>query len=85
MSDLDTTKAVYTFAINFRPINLVIAAALVLFAVYKMLSHPSGPAAGLAAAFDGLLWLMVGIVGRFVELYEALARSLAVMAVGNCG
>jgi hypothetical protein len=85
MSGANNTQAVYTFTTNIKPIYLVVAAAFVLFAVYKMLSHRSGPAAGLAAAFDGLLWLMVGFVGLFVDLWEAMGRSLAGMAVGNCG
>ena len=85
MSEANSTQATYTFTTNVKPIYLVITAAFMLYAVYKMLSHPSGPAAGLAAAFDGLLWLMVWFVGLFVDLWEAMGRSLGGMAVGNCG
>jgi hypothetical protein len=79
----DTQQVVYIFTTNITPINLVIAAAFVLFASYKMLFHRSGPAAGLTAAFDGLLWLMVRGVGLLIDLWEAMGRSLAAIAVGN--
>lgn len=69
---------------TFKPINLVLTAAFVVFALYKMLIHPGGAVRGLGAAFDAVVLLLVGIVGAVVELVMAVLgraeRDLTMLA-----
>jgi len=70
------TEPFYGFVGTFKPINLLLTAAFIVFAVYKMLTHPGGAARGLNAAFDAVVWLLVGIVGTVVELVIGLLRAI---------
>lgn len=76
----EETQAVYELATNIGPVNLVLAAALMLFVAYKILSHPSGPGSGLAAVIECCLWLMVGLVGFVEDVCRAVARDLGDLA-----
>lgn len=83
MSQTGHTQALYDFAVNIEPVNVVITATLILLVAYKILFHPAGPAAGLTAAFETLVWMVVDFVGLLIKLYAAMGRSLAEMACGN--
>jgi len=83
MSQIGHTQALYDFAVNIKPVNVVIAAAFILFAAYKVLLHPAGPAGGLTAAIETLVWMVVGLVGLAIKVYAAMGSSLAEMACGN--
>ena len=63
-----------------KPINVVLAATFLAYAVYKMLFHPSGLVGGLSDALEGLVWLMVGFVGLVDEFCMAVYRSLTALA-----
>jgi hypothetical protein len=76
MSHPAATEPFYELVGTFKPINLLLTAVFIVFAVYKMLTHPGGAARGLNAAFDAVVWLLVGIVGFVVELAMGLLRAV---------
>lgn len=75
-----THEVFYEFAMSLKPINLVLTAMFLVYVFYKMASHPSGPAGGVAEAFEGLVWLMVKVVGLVDDLCMAAYRSLTALA-----
>ena len=83
MSQIGHAQALYDFAVNVEPINVVITATLILLVAYKILFHPAGPAGGLTAAFETLVCTVVDLVGLLIKLYAAMGRSLAEIACGN--
>jgi hypothetical protein len=76
MSRPAATEPFYELVGTFKPINLFLRAAFVVFAVYKVLTHPGGAAHGLNAAFDAVVWLLVLIVGNAVELVMRLPCAI---------
>lgn len=76
MPQANATQSLFELVLTFKPINLILTAAFIVFAVYKMLTHPGGAARGLNAAFDAVVWLLLGIVGVVVELVMGLLRAM---------
>ena len=76
MSQPAATEPFYELVGTFKPINLVLTAAFIVFAIYKMLTHPGWAARGLNAAFDAVIWLLVGIIGFAVGLVMGLLRAM---------
>ena len=76
MPQANATQSPSELFLTFKPINLILTAAFIIFAVYKMLTHPGGAARGLNAAFDAVVWLLLGIVGVAVELVMGLLRAM---------
>lgn len=89
MPQNNADQVAYVLATPIKPINLVLTAAFIVFALYKMLTHPGGAARGLKAAGDAVVLLLVGIVGFVVELvlglFARVERDLTMLAVGNLG
>lgn len=79
-----TSPANELIIMTFKPINLVLTAAFIVFALYKMLTHPGGAVRGLGAALDAVVLLLVAIVGAVVELVMAVLgraeRDLTMLA-----
>ena len=69
-----TQQAYEQIIMTFKPINLVLTAAFIVFALFKMLTHPGGAVRGLGAALDDVVLLLVAIVGTVVELVLAVLR-----------
>lgn len=69
-------QALYDLATTFEPINLVVAAALMLFVAYKIIPHPSGLDSGFDAALEGCVWLMFRFVGLVEDVCGAVERDL---------
>lgn len=83
MSQNQTHELVHELAsatFTIKPVNLVLTAAFLVYALYKMFSHPSGAVGGLLDAFEGLVWLMVAFVGLVDEFCVAVYRSLTALA-----
>lgn len=76
MPQSNATQSLSELVLTFKPINLILTAAFIVFAVYKMLTHPGGAAGSLNAAFDAVVWLLLGIVGVVVELVMSLLRAM---------
>ena len=76
MPQSNATQSLSELVLTFKPTNLILTAAFIVFAVYKMLTHPGGAARGLNAAFDAVVWLLLGIVGVVVELVMGLLRAM---------
>ena len=76
MPQANATQSPSELVLTFKPINLILTTAFIVFAVYKMLTHPGGAARGLNAAFDAVVWLLLGIVGVVVELVMGLLRAM---------
>ena len=76
MPEANAAQPAYELIVTFKPINLLLTAASIVFAVYKMFNHAGGAARGLNAAFDAVVWLLVGIVGFVVELAMGLLRAV---------
>jgi hypothetical protein len=78
------TQPLCELIVTFKPINVLLTAASIVFAVYKMLTHAGGAARGLNAAFDAVVWLLVLVVGTVVELvlglFGAVYRDLTMLA-----
>lgn len=67
-----TSPANELIILTLKPINLILTAAFIVFAFYKMLTHPGGVVRGLGDALDAVVLLLVAIVGAVVELVMAL-------------
>jgi hypothetical protein len=85
MPQTNATSPAYELIImTFKPINLVLTAGFIIFALYKMLTHPGGVVRGLGAALDAVVLLLIGIVGTVVELVMAVLgrveRDLTMLA-----
>ena len=76
MSRPAASESFYELVRTFKPINLFLRAAFIVFAVYKVLTHPGGAARGLNFAFDAVVWLLVLIVVTVVELVMGLSRAI---------
>ena len=84
MPQNNADQVAHVLATPIKPINLVLTAAFIVFALYKMLTHPGGVVRGLGAALDAVVLLLIGIVGTVVELVMAVLgrveRDLTMLA-----
>ena len=59
MPQSNAAQPPYELVLTFKPISILLAAAFIVFAIYKMLTHPGGAARGLNAAFDAVVMSLV--------------------------
>jgi hypothetical protein len=84
MPQANAAQQAYELLWTFKPINVVLTAAFLVFALYKMLSHPGGAVRGLNAAFEAVVLLLVRMVGfvseLVLDLLGKMERDLTMLA-----